>query len=239
MRLLKSLSRGLDALDYLVAQPVPARLTDLAAYLQVDKSNASHILKTLVASGYVEQAEGRRYRASLKVQASAAPSLEEIIAYRGRLHARLEKLVELTGECAHTAVLVGTQVWYVDKIDSTLPLKVDHPIGALAPLHCTALGKAFLAFGDNVDPGVLETFTPHTITRRVALDAEIARSRKQGYAVDDEEFTQGIRCVAVPVYDTAGKMIAAIGVSGPTARIDSADLKRLGAIARQQAENLE
>ncbi len=239
MRLLKSLSRGLDALDYLVAQPMPSRLTDVATHLQVDKSNASHILKTLVASGYVEQVEGRRYRASAKVRAPAAPSLEDIIAYRGRLHARLAKLVELTGECAHTAVLVGTQVWYVDKIDSTLPLKVDHPIGSLAPLHCTALGKAFLAFGEATDPGVLDTFTPHTITRRAALDAEIAQCRKNGYAVDDEEFTQGIRCVAVPVYDDAGKMIAAIGVSGPTARIGTPDLKRLGALAREQAENLE
>lgn len=167
------------------------------------------------------------------------PALEDIIAYRARLHGRLEKLVALTGECAHMAVLVGTNVWYVDKIDSTLPLKVDHPIGSLAPLHCTALGKAFLAFGEVADPGPLDAYTAKSITRKAALEAEIVATRKRGYAVDDEEFTQGIRCVAVPIFDPAGKMVAAIGVSGPTARISDIQLAGLGRIVIEQASNPE
>lgn len=230
MRLLQSLSRGLDALDYLVARNEPVRLTDVAAHLGVDKSNASHLLRTLVASNYAEQVDGRKYRATAKVQPGTAPSLEEIIAYRLRLHATLERLVETTGECAHMAVLVGTRVWYVDKIDSPLPLKVDHPIGSLAPLHCTALGKAFLAFGEPKDTGPLEAHTPKTITRKPTLDAEVEATRKRGYAVDDEEFTQGIRCAAVPVYAHSGRMVAAIGLSGPTARIDKTRLTELGMI---------
>jgi DNA-binding IclR family transcriptional regulator len=229
MRLLQSLSRGLDALDYLVAHSGPARLTDIAAHLGVDKSNASHLLRTLVASNYVEQTEGRRYRPTSKVQPPAAPSLEDIIAYRSRLHATLEQLVATTGECAHMAVLVGVKVWYVDKIDSPLPLKVDHPIGSLAPLHCTALGKAFLAFGDTRDTGALDAFTGKTITRKSALEAEIAATRERGYAVDDEEYTQGIRCAASPIFAPSGRMVAAIGLSGPTARIDTTRLAALGA----------
>lgn len=239
MRLLKSLTRGLETLDFLIAQRAPVRLTDVAAHLGVDKSNASHILRTLVASGYAEQVDGRRYRAAGKVRAPAGPGLEDIIAYRERLHPTLERLVKLTGECAHTAVLVGTRVWYIDKIDSTLPLKVDHPIGSLSPLHCTALGKAYLAFGEVDDTGPLDTYTPNSIVSAPALEAEIERTRRRGYATDNEEFTQGIRCVAVPIYDPAGKMVAAIGVSGPTARIDDAHLARLGALVREQAEHLE
>ena len=239
MRLLKSLARGLEALDFLLASAEPVRLTEVAARLGVAKSNASHLLRTLVASGYAEQADGRRYRASARVRMPMGPALEDIIAYRARLHGRLEKLVALTGECAHMAVLVGTNVWYVDKIDSTLPLKVDHPIGSLAPLHCTALGKAFLAFGEVADPGPLDAYTAKSITRKAALEAEIVATRKRGYAVDDEEFTQGIRCVAVPIFDPAGKMVAAIGVSGPTARISDIQLAGLGRIVIEQASNPE
>jgi len=239
MRLLKSLTRGLETLDLLAAEDMPVRLTDVAAHLGVDKSNASHILRTLVASGYAEQVEGRRYRASKKVRAPAGPSLEDIVAQRERLHHALERLVQLTGECAHTAVLVGTRVWYIDKIDSTLPLKVDHPIGSLSPLHCTALGKAYLAFGAVADPGPLESYTPNSIVSAPMLEAEIERTRGRGYATDDEEFTQGIRCVAVPIHDPNGNMVAAIGVSGPTARIADAHFAKLGALLREQADHLE
>ena len=126
------------------------------------------------------------------------------------------------------AVLVGTRVWYIDKVDSPLPLKVDHPIGALSPLHCTALGKAFLAFGAARLPDDLPAFTPRTMTTRRALSDEMERTRARGYAVDDEEFAPGIRCVARPIYDDAGAMVAAIGVSGPSVRVTDARLHELG-----------
>lgn len=239
MRLLKSLARGLDALDYLVAQAKPVKLTDVAIALGVDKSNASHLLRTLVASGYAEQVEGRRYQASSKISGSRSPSLEEIIAFRERLHPLLVKLVDDTRECAHMAVLVGDKVWYVDKVSSPLPLKVDHPIGSMAPLHCTALGKAFLAFGPAAMPVGLDGYTPKSITKPAALDAEIAATRKRGFAVDDEEFTMGIRCVAVPIYDSLGRMVAAIGVSGPTARIDETRFSELGDIVKKQTEEMD
>ena len=235
MRLLQSLNRGLEALDYLTAQTEPARLTDIAAHLDVDKSNASHLLRTLVAAGYATQTENRRYRASAKLQPRRSHDREEIIACRESLHQTLIDLVDLTGECAHMAVLVGTRVWYVDKIASPLPLKVDHPIGSLAPLHCTALGKAFLAFGNARETGELTSFTPRTITRTAVLEAEIEASRRRGYAQDDEEFSSGIRCAAVPVYAGEKDMIAAIGISGPTARISTERLGELGTIVRERA----
>ena len=127
-------------------------------------------------------------------------------------------------------MLVGLRVWYIDKVDSPLPLKVDHPIGALSPLHCTALGKAFLSFGQAQMPDDLLAFTPQTLTTRRALSDEIARTRSRGFAIDDEEFATGIRCVARPIYDTSGAMIAAIGVSGPSVRVTDARLHELGRI---------
>lgn len=232
MRLLQSLSRGLEALDYIASRSEPARLTDIAEALGVDKSNASHLMKTLVACGYALQDAGRRYRPTDKVArpARSEHSLANIIAVKEAWRPALETLVARTGECAHMAVLVRDRVWYIDKVDSPLPLKVDHPIGALSPLHCTALGKAFLAFGGAALEGPLTSYTPKTLTTRPSLDDEITRTRARGYAVDDEEFAQGIRCVARPIYDADGRMIAAIGVSGPSVRVDDARLAELGRI---------
>jgi len=232
MRLLQSLSRGLEALNYMTAHPGPVRLTDVAEALGVDKSNAAHLLKTLVAMGYAEQDDGRRYQPSGKLagRARTEHTLEEIVAVKEAWRGTLEALVAETGECAHLAVLVGLRVWYIDKVDSPLPLKVDHPIGALSPLHCTALGKAFLSFGQAQMPDDQLAFTPRTLTTRRALMDEIERTRVRGYSIDDEEFATGIRCVARPVYDTSAAMIAAIGVSGPSVRVTDARLHELGRI---------
>jgi DNA-binding IclR family transcriptional regulator len=232
MRLLQSLTRGLEALDYLRTNAGPVRLTEVAAALGVDKSNAAHVLKTLVAAGYAEQDERRRYAATPKATPGQfrQHSLEAIVAVKQAWRPALDRLVATTGECAHLAVLVGAQVWYIDKVDSPLPLKVDHPIGSLAPLHCTALGKAFLAFGQADMPTELVAYTPRTLTTKRALAEDLARIRRLGYAIDDGEFTNGIRCVARPVYDESGFMIAAVGLSGPSVRVDQARLTELGSI---------
>jgi DNA-binding IclR family transcriptional regulator len=230
MRVLQSVARALDALDFLRSNRGAVRLTDIAAHLGVDKSNASHILRTLVSCGYAEQVDGRLYRATNKVRRSSALELDEVIDCREQLHQALKQLGEDTGECVHMAVLVGERVWYVDKIASTLPLKVDHPIGSLAPLHCTALGKAFLAFGDAQISGALDAYTANTITMRSALDADIAVTKVRGFSIDDEEFAQGIRCIAVPIFDASRRMIAAVGISGPAARMDDQRLIELGQV---------
>ncbi|MCB9945838.1 MAG: IclR family transcriptional regulator [Geminicoccaceae bacterium] len=232
MRLLQSLTRGLAVLDYMISAREPVRLTDVAQVLGIDKSNAAHILKTLVAAGYAEQNGGRRYFPSRKVVAGrrGGHTLEEIVAVKEAWRGRLEDIVDMTGECAHLAVLVGARVWYIDKVDSALPLKVDHPVGSLAPLHCTALGKAFLAFGHARLPGQLPSFTVRTLTVEVELTDEIAATRRRGYAVDNEEFATGIRCVAGPIIDDNGYMVAAIGISGPSVRIDERRMRELGSI---------
>lgn len=234
VRILQSLSRGLKALDLLRAADEPVKLTELAETLGVDKSNASHLLKTLVAAGYAEQNESRRYLATDRPAQNCPPvhSLEDVVAYKEICRPVLEKLVAETRECAHLAVLVGDRVWYVDKVDSTLPLKVDHQVGSLSPLHCTALGKAFLAFGDAALPEELARYTDSTITDPRELEREIALTRARGYAIDDEEFSHGIRCAARPVYNDRGVMIAALGLSGPSVRIDDARLEEIGALVR-------
>ena len=228
MRVLQSLSRGLRTLDLLREADEPLRLTHIAGELGVRKSNASHILKTLVAAGWATQDGARRYAPAARC--GGRHTLSDVVACKERCRPALESLVAATGECAHLAVLVEHRVWYVDKVESTLPLKVDHPIGSLAPLHCTALGKAFLAFSDARPEEPLTGYTRSTITSPERLRCELQQTRDRGYAIDDEEYAPGIRCVAGPVLDRKDEMIAAIGISGPTVRIGDSLLHEFGGI---------
>ncbi len=234
VRLLQSLMRGLKALDILTASAEPMRLTRIAEELGIEKSNASHILKSLVAAGYAVQDETRRYRAARDPESRKdGHSLSEVVACKELCRPILQRLVEVTGECAHLAVLVDERVWYVDKVDSTLPLKVDHPIGSLAPLHCTALGKAFLAFGGAEIPTALPSHTAQTIVDRHVLNGDLEQARVRGFTMDDSEFAEGIRCVARPVFDSRDKMIAALGISGPSVRIGDSRMVELGQLVRK------
>ena len=233
MKLLQSLTRGLRALDYMAEQGSAVRLTDVADALEVSKPNASHLLTALVAAGYAERDGNRLYRASSKIKTVRQRALEDVIECREKWHPALEELKARTGEYAHTAVLVKSRIWYIDKVDSTQPLKVEHPIGELSPLHCTALGKAFLAFGSAEPELPLTGYTSETITTKARLHEEIRLTRARGFSVDIEEFTLGIRCAAGPIYDSAGVMIAAIGISGPSVRISTERLLELGQIVKE------
>ena len=239
MRLLQSLTRGLKALDILREADAPLRLTHIAELLDVDKSNASHILKTLVAAGYASQNSSRRYSAvSQKTCSTNQHSLTEVIACKEICRPALEEIVQTTGECAHLAVLVEDRVWYIDKVDSLRPLKVDHPIGSLSPLHCTALGKAFLTFGNAKIPSELKLYTHKTIVNLPHLHQELLQTRRVGFAIDNEEFSEGIRCAAHPLFDGRGGMIAAIGISGPSVRIQHEHLTTFGTILKNVANKL-
>ena len=238
MRVVQSLQRGLAVLDFMAERGVPVRTSEVAQHFDIDKANASRLLKTLAESGYADRADDRRYALGAKMRGDDGRQLEGVIALRERTRSLLEGLVEASGECAHMAMLVGEKVWYVDKVSSPHALRVDHPVGALAPLHCTALGKAFLAFMPSAVAGALARYTASTIVDLAKLAENLAAAREQGYATDDEEFSPGVRCVAAPVRDGHGRMVAAVGLSGPTARIDLDRLGDLGRLVRDRSTEL-
>jgi DNA-binding IclR family transcriptional regulator len=133
-------------------------------------------------------------------------------------------------------VLAGDRVLYLDAVESQQSLRVDNPIGTLAPVHCTALGKVFLAFAGAPIPEQLERMTQRTVTEPQLLAAHLRSMATLGYTTDDEEYTLGVRCIAAPLRDESGRVIAAIGVSGAAARISLDRLPELGAEVRRVAE---
>jgi DNA-binding IclR family transcriptional regulator len=238
MRVVQTLQRGLAVLDFLAEADGPVRTSDVAEHFAVDKANASRLLMTLHESGWARRTDGRRYMIGAKYKADGGKPLESLLALRETTHTLLEGLVEISGECAHMAVLVGDKVWYIDKVSSPHVLRVDHPVGALAPLHCTALGKVFLAFGSHGIPRDLPRFTARTLTDRTALEANLADARQNGFSSDDEEYSPGVRCVAAPVRRDDGQLVAAVGLSGPSARVDAQRLADLGRLVRERCRKM-
>jgi DNA-binding IclR family transcriptional regulator len=227
---IQSLARGLKILDLLGQASDGISITELAETLKVDKGSASRLVATLARYGYAEKDEvTRRYHLGPQVVGLSRSVLTRL-PLREAAKPYLRQLMERTGECAHLAVPAQGRVLYIDQVASPATLRVNAEVGTMNPLHCTALGKALLAFGDVEIPTKLERFTPRTIKSKRALQDHLVEIRLIGYAVDDEEFDPGVRCIAVPVFDFRGKAIGAIGISGPSTRITPERLPQLAVI---------
>ncbi len=214
-------------------------VTELANDLGIDKSSASRLVQTLVNHGFAEQVTvSRRYRLGPQL-VRLSRSLLTRMPLRDEAKPFLRQLVDRTGECAHLAILTQGQALYIDQVESPASLRVTTGVGTLAPLHCTALGKCLLAFNpDAVLPDDLPAFTPRTITDPETLSIHLEQTRQRGYAVDDEEYDYGVRCLAAPVYDFRGKVIGAVGVSGPAGRMGLDRVSEFASIVMQASQAL-
>ncbi len=217
---IQSLARGLKILDKIANANRSISITDLAQQMSLEKSTVSRLVQTLVHLDYVQQEAGsRRYVIGKRLHKISLALLNRM-PVREKAKPYLYRLVQDTGECAHTAIYSNGRALFVDDVESEIStLRVVGGIGRLLPLHCTAVGKALLAFSDLPLPEGLEMRTARTFTDPISLTEHLAEIRAQGYAVDDEENDLGVRCIAAPVYDYMGSTIAAIGISGPTVRI--------------------
>jgi DNA-binding IclR family transcriptional regulator len=210
--------------------PDGASITELAEILDVDKGSASRLVSTLAHYGYAEKDEvTRRYHPGPQV-VSLSRSVLTRLPLREAAKPFLRQLMERTGECAHLAVPAQGKVLYIDQVESPATLRVNAEVGTMNPLHCTALGKALLAFGNIAMPTELVRFTTNTIRSKRTLAQHLEQVRQSGYAVDDEEFDPGVRCIAVPVFDFRGKLVGSIGISGPSSRVTPEKLPTLAAI---------
>ncbi len=216
---IQSLARGLQIIDMVWQAGNSVGITELAEKLGVDKSSASRLVKTLVAAGYLQQERGsRRFVVGTRLY-QMGWELVNRMPLREKARKYLYRLVNDTEECAHTAVYSEGKALMIDDVEAAHSLRVVGGIGRLLPMHCTAVGKTLLAFGELPPPQRLERKMPNTITDPAALTEHLARVCELGYAYDDEEHQPGVRCLAAPVYNRTGMAVAAIGISGPTVRV--------------------
>ena len=195
---------------------------EIVAQTGAPKATAHRLLKDLTHIGVLTLNQGTgKYRGSLKL---AGLGSEVMVNYdlRHYTHPELTKLREETGHTAAMGVRHGDQGIYVDKVETTdYGIRLFSAVGKVFPLHCTGLGKVFLAYADPEDAGrilrgELEKITLNTITDPVELKKELAQVKEQGYALDLEEITRGVDCVAAPVFGPGGILIGAISVALPS-----------------------
>jgi DNA-binding IclR family transcriptional regulator len=237
----KTVSKALGLLN-LVAERPGLSLTELGRAAGLPTATAHRLLKGLQAEGLLRLDSARRYHLGAGCLTLGARFLEHVDV---RLEARplLEDLVEATGETTHLGIPDGTEILYVDKVDSRHSVRMYSRIGVRSPMHSTAMGKAILAFADaalleRVIAQGLPRRTPNTITSGAALRAQLERVREQRYAIDDIENEDGIRCVAAPVLAGRQHPLAAISVSGPVQRMTDDKLTKIAHAVMQAADEV-
>jgi DNA-binding IclR family transcriptional regulator len=235
---IQSLARGLIIMDLVANSEEGVSVTELAAVLEIDKSSASRLVKTLVNYGYLQQKPGsRRFILGQRLYKLSWQLLNRM-PVREKAKPYLYRLMQSTGECSHTAVYSEGKALVIDDVEAEASLRVAGGIGRLIPLHCTAVGKGLLAFTDIPLPDELIVRTPRTMTTPEQVNADLKATRARGFAFDDEENDEGVRCIAAPVYDYTGMAIATIGISGPTVRVTNERVPQLATAVMTAAHQL-
>jgi DNA-binding IclR family transcriptional regulator len=239
VNLTQSVLKALDTLDCLASADQPLSAQEVAQRCDLSRPTAYRLLTTLLARDYVttDQDSGH-YHIGAKVL-SLSKSFLDRLDLPELAKANLRELGQVSRETVHLAVLDGTEMLYVGKVDGSQSVRMHCTIGTRNPLHCTAMGKAVLAFLPNekrttlLDQITLTPRTPNTITDRTALEEQLELVRARGYAIDDMEIEEGIRCVGAPIFDHTGRVIAAVSTSGPAYRMSVARLEELsGAVVK-------
>ncbi len=230
-RPVKSADRTLDVLEALAGGS--STLAGLARTLGIPKSSLHGLLRTLVERGWVQSVDGGvRFRLGVRALQVGAAFVDEDETV-ARTAPALDRLAAVTGETVQLARLDGDTVVYLAKRDSPHPVRLISSIGARLPAHATALGKALLAARDDDAVRALLRFplpqlTANTLTTADALSTELARTRERGYAIDDGEAAEGLRCFAVTV-PADGVPTDAISVSVPMFRLSADRQERIAA----------
>ena len=235
---INSLSRGLKILD-IIHENGKIGVTELSKQLGVNKSSAYRLLVTLEDSGYVEQiAENGKYTLGLKL-CKFQEKLLNTYDIRTISHPFLEELTSVTGESSGLSIRKNDKIMLIDCLNSTQHLGVILQVGDTEDFHCTAHAKALLYTLPEeeqrrlLSAEPLTRHTPHTLTSVDEVIAQSAINKERGYALDDEENTLGMRCVATNIYDFHGNAIASIGLSGPKHRISKEKMEEYVALVQK------
>ena len=229
---LSSVTSALLVLKVFSAEEAEIGISSLAKRLGLAKSTVHRLAVTLSAEGFLEQnPENGRYRLGLSLFTLGALARRRMdVSNVSR--PLLGVLRDKTQEAATLAILSRTSIMYLHNLESGQAIGIRAYIGDLKPAHCTAEGRVMLAYSP---PAVvaevlkegLAARTPKTITDPEAFTRALDEVRLAGYAIDDEESEAGMRCIAAPVRDISGKVIAAVGLAGPTQRLTKKDLRAL------------
>lgn len=241
---IQSLARASAILREIVSHREGIGLAQLSKTVGLHSSTVFHLVRTLVALGYVRQDESRSaYRAGPLIFELAHAAFDEA-ELASVASPYLDELAMRTGETSHLAIRSGTDALVIAKTDGLGAFRMVERTGITRPAHATALGKILLAaltpanFKLYIELNTLDPVTSRTIVDPQLLLAEIEKVRSAGVALDEGEFHPEIRCAAVPVWNFTGQVVAALGISTPIWRLSLNDLHEQAVILKTIAGEL-
>lgn len=221
----QSVARALQLLELMAQENREMGLTEIAQAMNWPKTTVHGLIATLRDYHYVDQSPvSGRYRLGVRLF-----EMGNIVArswdIRSVARPVMEELNKRLGEMVQLATEDKGEVLYLEKLDSAHMVRIVSEVGARLPMHCSGLGKVLLAYKSPaevkwiISKHGMRRMTAHTITEREMLERELAKIRQLGYAIDDREVMEGLRCIAVPIYDSDGAVKYAVSVSGLAERM--------------------
>ncbi|MBS7525290.1 IclR family transcriptional regulator [Fusibacter paucivorans] len=240
----KSVERAFILVEELAKEPREYSLTEISRTLNWPKSTVHGLLSTLVQYRYVDQSpETGRYRLGIRFF-ELGMHVGRMWDIRGVASPYIQKLNQTLGEMVQLGTEDKGEVLYLDKIDSLHLIRLVSEIGGRLPLHCTGLGKVLLAYMPSdqmhfiIRKHGLKRFTDRTITTLPLLEKDLSAIRDQGYAMDDGEIMEGIRCIAAPIFDGRNHVRYAVSVSGLLADMKGTKLGQVKASVVRTADEI-
>src|SRR5690606_33467096 len=224
--LVGSLAKGLRVLEVVAEAPSGLRLSHVAEACGLTRAGARRLLLTLAAEGYVRQ-EGRRFLLSAKLLSLTRRWLGGSSLWTCA-EPIMREVSQALGESCSAAVLEGEDIVYVARVAGRRIVSVSLSVGTRLPAHCTSMGRVLPSDLEDdelarfLERATIHANTPKTITDRQEIAARVAKVRRAGYAIVDEELELGLRSIAVPVRSRTGRIVAAINVSTQSARYSCA-----------------
>jgi len=229
------LDRAINILEFIGKQSTgEAALPELSAAMKLHKTTTHRIAHVLESRGLLRRSlDSNRYRLGLHLYDLGCQALEHV-NIRDEARPLMSRVAFEVGETAHLALLDRSEVLYIERVEAQRSMTMGSKLGARNPAYCTSLGKAILANipESEVDQLLstcgMEARTRNTITNVLALKRELDTIRERGYAIDNEEIEDGVRCIAAPILNTQCRAVAAVSVSGPSSRITPARFQLIG-----------
>ena len=223
--IIQSVTNALNLLEAFKADRDELGVTELSKRLNLHKNNVFRLLATLEAKGYIEQNKANEnYRLGVKSLELGQTFIKQLGLVR-QAKPFLKEIVKECNEMAYIGIIRQNSVVYLDVEETNQTVKVTNRVGWRLPIHCTAIGKAQITYASEEELEKLnildnmERFTPNTIVDKVEFIKHLKEVAKRGYALDNEEYDLGVRCVGVPLRDYTGRVVGGISVSGPSFRM--------------------
>ena len=239
-----ALKKATQLLELVIAEDFGISAAELAVRLNLPRQTVHRNVRALEEMGFLIRAVSRDKYEIGPTLLKFANTILITSHRRGPWRAVLQDVIDQAGESCNVAVLEGHEIVYVDRIECQFPLRVQLEVGSRVPIYCTAIGKVLLAnLPTDARKKMLGALSVHkltqnTITDRRILESQLQKVRRQGYAVNNEEFISGIVAVAVPIYNERDDVIAAVAIHAPVLRVPVAGITRFLPILYKAARRL-